>query len=75
MPQAKDMSKFVVALVVACAITGLAALGTAWSGYQRMGLLFFGAFGGMYLLMYMLDHAAQEALGGPAPKKAGHKKR
>jgi hypothetical protein len=75
MPQAKDMSKFVVALFVAAAITGLAALGTAWSGYERMGLLFFGAFGGMYLLMHMLDNAAQEALGGPPPKKSAHKKR
>lgn len=74
MVQAKDVSKYVVALIVAAAITGLAAIpGTAWSGFVHVGLLFFGVFAGMLLLMHMLDSAAQDALGGPAPKKA-HKK-
>jgi crotonobetainyl-CoA:carnitine CoA-transferase CaiB-like acyl-CoA transferase len=77
MPQAKDMSRFVIALFVAAAITGLAAIpGTPWSGFVHVGLLFFGIFAGMMLLMHMLDNAAQDALGGPAPKKAtAHKKR
>ena len=71
MPQASEMSKYVIALFVAAAITGLAAIpGTAWSGFAHVGLLFFGSFAGMLLLMHMLDNAAQDALGGPAPKKS-----
>jgi hypothetical protein len=76
MLQASDISKYVVALIVAAAITGLAAIpGTPWSGFVHIGLLFFGIFAGMLLLMHMLDNAAQDALGGPAPKNASHKKR
>jgi len=71
------MSKYVVALLVAAVITGIASIpGTAWSGFAHPGLLFFGIFAGMLLLMHMLDNAAQDALGGPAPKKAtAHRKR
>jgi hypothetical protein len=76
MIQAKDMSRYVIALLVAAAITGLASIpGTPWSGFVHTGLLFFGIFAGMLLLMHMLDSAAQDALSGPAPKKAAHKKR
>lgn len=76
MPQAKDMSLFVIALFVAAAITGLAALpGTPWSGFEHIGLLFFGIFAGVYLLAWLLNNAAEEALGGPAPKKAAARKR
>jgi predicted PurR-regulated permease PerM len=75
MIQAKDMSRYVIALLIAAAITGLASIpGTPWSGFVHPGLLFFGIFAGMLLLMHMLDSAAQNALGGPPPKKAAHKK-
>ena len=55
----------VVAFVIAAAITGLAGIsGTAWSGYDRMILLFIGVFLGVFLLGYLLDRAAKNALGG-----------
>ena len=55
----------VVAFVIAAAITGLAGIsGTAWSGYDRMILLFIGVFLGVFLLGYVLDRAAKNALGG-----------
>jgi len=55
----------VVAFVIAAAITGLAGIsGTAWSGYDRMILLFFGIFFGVLLLGVILDRAARNAAGG-----------
>jgi hypothetical protein len=55
----------VVAFVIAAAITGLAGIsGTAWSGYDRMILLFVGIFLGVFLLGYILDRAARNATGG-----------
>jgi cyanate permease len=76
MPEAKHMSLLVVALVIAAAITGLAAIpGTPWSGFIHPGLLFFGIFAGVFLLGWLLDNAAQNALSGPPPKKAAHKRR
>lgn len=55
----------VVALVIAAIITGLAGIsGTAWSGYDRMFLLFIGVFLGVFLLGYILDRAARNAMGG-----------
>jgi hypothetical protein len=55
----------VVAFVIAAAITGLAGIsGTAWSGYDRMILLFVGIFLGVFLLGYLLDRAAKNAIGG-----------
>ena len=55
----------VVAFVIAAAITGLAGIsGTAWSGYDRMILLFVGIFIGVFVLGYLLDRAAKNAVGG-----------
>ena len=54
----------VVAFLIAAAITGLAGLGTAWSGYERLILLFFGIFIGVFVLGYFLDKAAKNAIGG-----------
>jgi hypothetical protein len=55
----------VVAFVIAAAITGLAGIsGTAWSGYDRMILLFLGIFIGVFVLGYVLDRAAKNAVGG-----------
>jgi uncharacterized membrane protein YgaE (UPF0421/DUF939 family) len=55
----------VVAFVIAAAITGLAGIsGTAWSGYDRMILLFIGVFVGVFVLGYVLDRAAKNAIGG-----------
>ncbi len=55
----------VVAFVIAAAITGLAGLsGTAWSGYDRMILLFLGVFFGILALGVILDRAARNAAGG-----------
>lgn len=55
----------VVAFVIAAAITGLAGIsGTAWSGYDRMILLFFGVFFGILALGVILDRAARNAASG-----------
>jgi uncharacterized membrane protein len=55
----------VVAFIIAAAITGLAGVsGTAWSGYDRMILLFFGVFFGILALGVILDRAARKAAGG-----------
>ena len=55
----------VVAFVIAAAITGLAGIsGTAWSGYDRMILLFLGIFFGVLALGVILDRAARNAAGG-----------
>lgn len=55
----------VVAFVIAAAITGAAGLsGTAWSGYDRMILLFLGVFFGILVLGVILDRAARNAAGG-----------
>lgn len=54
----------VVAFLIAAAITGLTGLGTAWSGYERLILLFFGIFIGVFVLGYFLDKAAKNAIGG-----------
>jgi asparagine N-glycosylation enzyme membrane subunit Stt3 len=55
----------VVAFIIAAAITGLAGIsGTAWSGYDRMLLLFFGIFIGVFVLGWVLDRAAKNAAGG-----------
>ncbi len=55
----------VVAFIIAAAITGLAGLsGTAWSGYDRMILLFLGVFFGILALGVILDRAARNAAGG-----------
>ena len=55
----------VVAFIIAAAITGLAGIsGTAWSGYDRMFLLFFGIFIGVFVLGWVLDRAAKNAAGG-----------
>jgi hypothetical protein len=55
----------VVAFIIAAAITGLAGIsGTAWSGYDRMILLFFGVFFGILALGVILDRAARNAAGG-----------
>lgn len=54
----------VVAFVIAAVITGLAGLGTAWSGYERLGLLFIGVFVGVLVLGVVLDRAARNAAGG-----------
>ena len=57
----------VVAFIIAAAITGLAGIsGTAWSGYDRLILLFFGVFFGILALGVILDRAARNAAsGGP----------
>ena len=55
----------VVAFVIAAVITGLAGIsGTAWSGYDRMILLFLGIFFGVLALGVILDRAARNAAGG-----------
>ena len=55
----------VVAFIIAAAITGLAGVsGTAWSGYDRLILLFFGVFFGILALAVILDRAARNAAGG-----------
>jgi hypothetical protein len=55
----------VVALIIAAAITGLAGIsGTAWSGYDRLFLLFFGVFFGILALGLILDRGARNAAGG-----------
>ena len=55
----------VVAFVIAAAITGAAGISsTAWSGYDRMILLFIGVFLGVFLLGFLLDRAARNAAGG-----------
>jgi hypothetical protein len=55
----------VVAFIIAAAITGLAGIsGTAWSGYDRMILLFLGVFFGILALGVILDRAARNAAGG-----------
>lgn len=55
----------VVAFVIAAAITGLAGIsGTAWSGYDRMILVFFGVFFGILVLGVILDRAARNAASG-----------
>jgi hypothetical protein len=55
----------VVAFVIAAVITGLAGVsGTAWSGYDRMILLFVGIFLGVLILGVVLDRAARNAAGG-----------
>lgn len=55
----------VVAFVIAAVITGIAGIsGTAWSGYDRMGLLFIGIFLGVFLLGFILDRAARNAASG-----------
>jgi hypothetical protein len=75
MPEAKHMSLMVVALVIASVITGIAAIpGTAWSGYANPILLFLFVFLGVFLLGWLLDNAAQNALGGPPPPKHSSKR-
>jgi hypothetical protein len=54
----------VVAFIIAAAITGAAGIsGTAWSGYDRMILLFLGVFFGILILGVVLDRAARNAAG------------
>ncbi len=52
----------VVAFIIAAAMTGLAGLGGAMSGYDRLGLLFIGIFLGVFVLGFLLDRAAKRAL-------------
>ena len=52
----------VIALFIAAAMTGLAGLGGAMSGYDRLGLLFVGIFVGILILGWILDRAARNAL-------------
>jgi nicotinamide mononucleotide (NMN) deamidase PncC len=52
----------VVAFVIAAAMTGIAGLGGAMSGYDRLGLLFIGLFIGVFVLGWLLDRAARNAL-------------
>jgi hypothetical protein len=55
----------VVAFIVAAAVTGAAGIsGTAWSGYDRMILLFLAVFFGILILGVVLDRAATNAAGG-----------
>ncbi len=51
----------VVAFIIAAATTGLAGLGGAMSGYDRLGLLFIGVFIGVFVLAWLLDRAARNA--------------
>jgi hypothetical protein len=55
-------SLVVIALIIAAAMTGIAGLGGAMSGYDRLGLLFIGIFVGVLVLGYLLDRAAKRAL-------------
>jgi hypothetical protein len=55
-------SLVVIALIIAAAMTGLAGLGGAMSGYDRLGLLFIGIFVGVLVLGFLLDRAARNAL-------------
>ncbi len=52
----------VVAFIIAAAMTGIAGLGGAMSGYDRLGLLFIGIFIGVFVLGWLLDRAARNAL-------------
>ena len=52
----------VVAFVIAAAMTGIAGLGGAMSGYDRLGLLFIVIFLGVFVLGFLLDRAAKRAL-------------
>lgn len=61
-PSKQVTSIGVVAFIIAAAITGAAGLGGAWSGYDRLGLLFIGIFLGVFLLGFLLDRAARNAL-------------
>ena len=51
-----------IALFIAAAMTGLAGLGGAMSGYDRLGLLFIAIFVGILILGLLLDRAAKRAL-------------
>ena len=51
-----------IALLIAAAMTGIAGLGGAMSGYDRLGLLFIGIFVGILILGLLLDRAAKRAL-------------
>jgi hypothetical protein len=55
----------VIALIIAAAVSGLAAIpGTPWSGFASPILLFFGVFFGILLLGWLLDRAARNASTG-----------
>jgi len=56
------VSLVMVALIIAAAMTGIAGLGGAMSGYDRLGLLFIGIFIGVLVLGWLLDRAARNAL-------------
>jgi hypothetical protein len=58
----KVTSLGVVAFVIAAAMTGIAGLGGAMSGYDRLGLLFIGIFIGVFVLGWLLDRAARNAM-------------
>jgi len=55
-------SLVVIALIIAAAMTGLAGLGGAMSGYDRLGLLFIVIFVGVLVLGFLLDRAARNAM-------------
>ena len=55
-------SLVVIALIIAAAMTGLAGLGGAMSGYDRLGLLFIVIFVGVLVLGFLLDRAARNAI-------------
>jgi hypothetical protein len=55
-------SLVVIALIIAAAMTGLAGLGGAMSGYDRLGLLFIVIFLGVLVLGFLLDRAARNAM-------------
>ena len=58
----KVTSLGVVAFVIAAAMTGIAGLGGAMSGYDRLGLLFIVLFIGVFVLGWLLDRAARNAM-------------
>jgi hypothetical protein len=64
-PSKQVTSIGVIALIIAAAITGLAAIpGTPWSGFVHPLVLFFGIFFGVLILGVVLDRAARNAAGG-----------
>ena len=64
-PSKQVTSIGVIALIIAAAITVLAAIpGTPWSGFVNPLVLFFGVFFGILLLGWLLDRAARNASTG-----------
>lgn len=62
---AKNVNIVFIALLVAGAILGIASIpGTTWSGFVHPVILFLIFFLGILLLGWILNNAAENALGG-----------